>query len=372
MALACRRFAGEHNFSAITDFLHGIHSEFGLSRNKIVATITDNGSNFVKAFKTFGVQASLIAVEGEGDCASDLSSDEESTRVNANIANTLRLLPRHIRCSAHTLNLCITTDMVRTIKGDEALSVIHEDIIQKCNLLWKAAVRPKSAEIIQDTIGHTLKRPGETRWNSLYDSLGQIVQIKEKMSDLTRLLEIKNVLRENDFHYLEEHLECTAPIAEAIDILQGDNIFYGILLPCLLSLRRKLIRLTEKEWVYCKPIATCLRDSLESRFDMYFNLTTPESHNAALAALTHPEFKNMWFPCISEDDQEKLEKLLKHAIIDEMKAVVKDPATSQNQPSTSTHRHSFFEFGNARAPGAAEYASKASLQVSTVFHYVNI
>lgn len=35
--------------------LEEIHEEFGISR-KVVATITDNGSNFVKAFQQFGAK----------------------------------------------------------------------------------------------------------------------------------------------------------------------------------------------------------------------------------------------------------------------------------------------------------------------------
>ena len=378
-ALACRRFAGEHSFATITDLLKSIHTEFGLTETQIVATVTDNASNFAKAFRTFGVKAAFIRKEVEednSDVSSYSSSDEEpqeTTPLDTDVTRPLQyILPRHIKCAAHTLNLCITSDMMRTIKCDDVLSVVHKDAMHRCNLLWNAAIRPKSAEIILEAIGHTLRRPGETRWNSLYDSLKQILKIKNKMTDLTKLLGIKIVLRENDFTYLEEHIECTAPIAEAIDILQGDNIFYGTLLPCLLSLRLKLQILEEKEWKFCNPISQCLRYAVNSRFEDYLKLATPESQNAAMAGLTHPEFKNAWFPCITEEDRGKMEELLKHEIIEEMKANTASGRTEATTSSGRKSRNSFFDFGATSSLGTAEYSSKASLEVSIFFHLVNI
>ena len=38
----------------IAEQLHKIHDEFGLVGDKLTATVTDNGSNFVAAFKNFG------------------------------------------------------------------------------------------------------------------------------------------------------------------------------------------------------------------------------------------------------------------------------------------------------------------------------
>lgn len=51
-ALACRRIRGRHTYDVIGAEIENIHSSFGLL-NKVVATVTDNGSNFVKAFKVY-------------------------------------------------------------------------------------------------------------------------------------------------------------------------------------------------------------------------------------------------------------------------------------------------------------------------------
>lgn len=80
-------------------------------------------------------------------------------------------MPNHIKCCAHTLNLCASLDIPKTILNSKTLSSIHNRVMAKCNTLWKAVARPKSSEILLYILGYTLSRPGETRWNSLYDAL---------------------------------------------------------------------------------------------------------------------------------------------------------------------------------------------------------
>jgi len=48
--LACCRVTGVHSFDVIAKEIHEIHWEFQVE-NMVVRTTTDNGSNFVKAFK---------------------------------------------------------------------------------------------------------------------------------------------------------------------------------------------------------------------------------------------------------------------------------------------------------------------------------
>lgn len=64
MAIACKRFPGTHSHTAIADVLVEIHASFGLNNNNIIATVTDNGSNFVKAFKVFGIDVDDVFLSG--------------------------------------------------------------------------------------------------------------------------------------------------------------------------------------------------------------------------------------------------------------------------------------------------------------------
>lgn len=52
-ALACKQLQGTHTFSALAGALNDIHTEYNIC-DKIVHTITDNGSNFIKAFRVYG------------------------------------------------------------------------------------------------------------------------------------------------------------------------------------------------------------------------------------------------------------------------------------------------------------------------------
>ncbi|KAL4103994.1 hypothetical protein QTP88_019307 [Uroleucon formosanum] len=195
-SLACRRFRGTHSYDRTGEILQDIHLEYNLDSNKIIATITDNGSNFVKAFKAFGVKLTHFdnvedSVYENIDLYSDVPVDSQGRddeQITYNSAETTEelenspWLPRHLRYCAHTLSLFVTTDLIKTIRSPQnsQLNEIHTSVMKKCTLLWNASYRPKSAEIILQTLGHKLSRPGDTRWNSLYDFLKQILKNKEK------------------------------------------------------------------------------------------------------------------------------------------------------------------------------------------------
>ncbi|XP_076284781.1 uncharacterized protein LOC143211202 [Lasioglossum baleicum] len=387
-AIACRQFCGTHSYDRLKNLLHCIHRDFISDTGKIVATVTDNASNFVKAFNTFGVQRNCIGID-EIETVNGEIEEEEETGIEVEeedeedeeeieeereeereegIVNTVPddVLPRHIRCAVHTLHLCVTSDLAQTIRKTEQVAVLHTEVMQKCNTLWKLCNRPKSSEIFKNVTGHILKRPGDTRWNSLYDALQQIVELKPKFIEIARALGLKNMLKDNELLYIEEHLKCTAPIAQAIDILQGDkNICYGNLVPCLISLRRKLRILSATNWRFCNVISASLLASLEKRFQHLLTFSSEESKCAAIAALSHPYFKNRWFPCVEDAQKDILIKNLKGAVVEEMKkqnVVIAAAAT----PSTSAE--DFYYFGESTdTEQVPDYSSKASLEILHFF-----
>lgn len=384
--LACRRFAGTHSYDRIALLLESIHTEFDLDCQKVLATVTDSGSNFVKAFKEFGLDEESCnftdeGSESEGDESvsvigqvldSGSSSNTSQSlmdplndidplslsieNVNAGVSATQLLstqqLPAHLRCCAHKLSLCCTTDSNKVLNvPNTRLSTMHKQVLTKCNTLWNAANRPKSAEIIQRIIGHTLSRPGATRWNSVYDSLKQISSIRSKSAQLHLALNIKNPLMEIDFQYIDEYLKCSKPIAEALDILQGDkDLFYGIALPTLLSLRKKLTKLTEENFSFCNSLAAKYLDSVNVRFQDFFDLFTPTGIKAMIATISYPRFKDKWLVVIEQQHHRRIKNIFKQQIALETQSLEENARESSNT-CTNKDDDSYFVFDTDSSEG---------------------
>jgi hypothetical protein len=131
VALACRQIKGPHTFDVLGSALHEIHSEFGI-QNKIVRTTTDNGSNFLKAFRMYGEQdennnANDVSDESEdngeemGDEGQHLEGEVDFVDATAilNEDDGLQFhLPKHHRCTCHLLNLVSTVDAEKATSND--------------------------------------------------------------------------------------------------------------------------------------------------------------------------------------------------------------------------------------------------------------
>lgn len=117
-ALACTQLKGSHTFSALTGALNDIHTEFNI--REIVRTTTDNGSNFLKAFRVYGQTDENNNPEhvGEGDGEEDdlgqnddYNEEESIEGVEFVDAGALLeeddyleyQLPNHHRCACHLL-----------------------------------------------------------------------------------------------------------------------------------------------------------------------------------------------------------------------------------------------------------------------------
>ncbi len=193
-ALACKQLKGSHTFYALSGALNDIHTEFNI-REKIVRTTTDNGSNFLKAFRVYGQTDENNNPEpvGEGDGEEDDSDEEEESVEGVEFVDAEALLdeddyveyqlPKHHRCACHLLNLVSTVDASKA-EVNPLYKRISRSTFAKCSSLWNKSSRSTTAsEVIEHHCKLQLVRPVTTRWNSLFSDVERIVRITREQGE---------------------------------------------------------------------------------------------------------------------------------------------------------------------------------------------
>ncbi|KMQ85726.1 tol2 transposase [Lasius niger] len=289
-AIACRRFKGAHTYDKVAKVISEVHSEFDLKLCKITKTIIDNGSNMVKAFKMFGRSESIDISSSNCQQSNDyntVSYDEDNE--DDEIDGDNDLLPQtfpepvkdyvsdyellsHERCPTHTLHLIAAVDTKQAMAESNAYKKVHNSAFGKCQALWNLCARsPKACETYLDATGKSSTSPCPTRWNSYYDSVNDLLIVKEHLNEALKILKFP-LFKETDLQFVSEYIKCLKPIAEAIQSLQGEkNTYYGMLLPELMRIVKILSSLKMENLKYC-------------------------ANDAILASVTHPFFKMKWVP----------------------------------------------------------------------------
>jgi len=247
-ALACSRMVGRHTFGSIAEQLHSVHSSFHIAW-KVVMTVTDNASNFVKAFKEF---ARTEDDDNDDDIDHEvmvhdvdnlLAADNDDDTLDVGIDEAL-YLPPHQRCSSHTLNLVAVSD-TEVANQDGNYKRISRATLSKCSALWNKTSRSTvSADIVSEKLNTCFIVPNDTHWNSQYRAVEKIKKLldqqPEHMREICQALGVVpfNV---NETNFIREYCSVMQPLACALDILQAETkCFIGYLLPTLSTLKMKL------------------------------------------------------------------------------------------------------------------------------------
>ena len=333
-----------------------VHRVYGLN-GKVTATVTDNGSNFVKAFSTFSSpvadssSASSLPSPHLQDNDNDL--DEEETTFES-VSDTLTLdreqeedrdltqleyeLPAHERCAAHTLNLVASSNVDKCLSSSSLSRSVYRSSFAKCCALWNKASRSsQAADQVEEVLKQKLIVPTVTRWNSYFDAVQRITE--NSLTDLNELctrLDLR-CFSERELSFLKEYHKVLKPLARGLDILQGeDNCFYGTLLPTLETILKKVRAMKSEISSTTLGLAICIEDSIQQRFSRVF-----ESRNAILSAISHPKFKLKWVEGQVKKDQ------YKHMFIDEMRKYDDEMSIVENrnpEPDVASQKKDFYEF----------------------------
>uniref|UniRef100_A0A3B3B5W3 HAT C-terminal dimerisation domain-containing protein n=1 Tax=Oryzias melastigma TaxID=30732 RepID=A0A3B3B5W3_ORYME len=283
-ALACKRVRGRHTFDVIAAELEQIHSSFGVL-NKVVATVTDNASNFVKAFKTFPPPESDEDEKEEEEEQEDVLFTDIAEALTSVSDEGHITLPPHYRCASHTMNLISTSDVEKYLTSSPTTKSVYRVTIAKCTALWTKASRSTvAAEKVEEVSQRKLLVPSSTRWNSFYDAVSRVAEIPmNELNNLCNKLGIK-CFNEKEYQFMHEYCIAMKPLTAALDILQGDECPYGALLPTLEILMMKSLSLKD-----LLTMTADLPDAIQTRFSIVL-----DNKDALLAAISCPKFKLRW------------------------------------------------------------------------------
>ena len=292
-AIACKRFRGRHTYNAVATELEDIFSRYGLN-NKVTACVTDNGSNFVKAFKEFQ-QAQPESDEEQEEEASEVTFTDLhnvlTTATDDDDGHSICELPPHHRCAAHTLNLIANNEVDKWLASNPDSRAVYRSATGKCAALWtKASCSTVASEYLEEVSEKKLIVPTVTRWNSFYDAYARIIEMP--LANINKLCTQLNMkcMNDKEYQFLKEYCLIMKPFTIALDILQGeDTCFYGTLLPTLEILMAKTLAVKNGLSKMTGELPDIIVKAIKSRV-----ATTLDSKDALLAAVSLPKFKLRW------------------------------------------------------------------------------
>lgn len=310
-ALACERIRGRHTYDVIAAKVSQIHAEFQI-QGKVSATVTDNGSNFVKAFNEYGG----CEMDDEMDSTDDvqfadvsavLQEEQEEEELNF-------FLPPHHRCAAHTLNLIATTDLDKAASQGVSRK-LYRSAMSKCAAIWNKAHRSSgAADAIEEIAQMRCLVPSVTRWSSEYHAIEKLMSLTEsQLNGICDQLKLAK-LHPQETMFLKEYTAILKPLAYSINLLQGEkNCYFGYIVPTILSLKAKLAeKLTQVQ--FSAHILSAVIKAIDTRFGQVL-----ASHEARMVASTIPKFRLWWLA-----DEER--GAMKTAMVQESRLLHKEPS----------------------------------------------
>jgi len=226
--LACKRIKGSHTHLNISKVITKIMQEYKINCEKVSHIVTDNVSNFVKAFRIFssqyidttnntknvndpnylGIISSVSDSDNEIINNSDSENDSDIPSLEIIYFSSLDFdpnsisLPRHITCAAHSLNLIATTDISKI--EQDAYNKISKAVFKKLFSFWNLC--SKSSTVASDKVTELcdckFPVPVVTRWNSMYNAVQKVVSHKDNLVLVFEELKLCKI-KKNEWIFLD-------------------------------------------------------------------------------------------------------------------------------------------------------------------------
>ncbi len=202
-------------------------------------------------------------------------------------------LPSHETCASHSLNLLATNDADKACNANAQFKRLYRSGLAKCTAIWNATRRSsKASDEVKKITDRSILSPMPTRWNSQYDAIKRLLELGDKLNDISDALTLPR-FTSLELECLEEFILVMTPVAVALDKLQSDSAFYGNLFPTLYTVVLKLESF--QHLTHANEFAAALLESFKQRFEVQLTFNASNAKRI-VAAVTHPYFKLRWIP----------------------------------------------------------------------------
>ena len=216
VTLAMRRMPQMHTGDNIREIVETVLEEWEIPSSKISATLTDNGSNMIAAFRPQIVEAEgddnteeNQDTEESGEDAEQLSREFEEKESEHDIAFSGL---NRVSCFTHTLQL--------VVHKFEELAEFKTLLKRAHSLVRKFNTSAKATEKLIAKCGKKLVRDCPTRWSSTYLLLDRLLTVRSSLSEVLRELEWDD-LAASEWRSLEAIRNLLHPFAQFTSLTQG-------------------------------------------------------------------------------------------------------------------------------------------------------
>lgn len=303
--LSFKQLKHRQTYEELTTEIVAVLEEYGIVVDKITHMVTDGGSSFCKAFKVFGkgrdhlinntydvteeneeeevVEGNLFMQNNDGEPFysnilildndeelewlfnedenddnfdvgfNDSNEQNEAENITEDdfLENPIKLREKNVklpprRCLLHICNL-LAGDFEKELSGRAKSAFVA--VLSKLQTIWVFPRRSSQAKkIAKDILGCTLKLPCETRWNSKYDAIKHIFELRAKINTYVEELKLNikksshlSKITNDDWAVIAAYLKIMKPIADSLDRLQSEkNGGQGLIMPTFLSMRHHI------------------------------------------------------------------------------------------------------------------------------------
>jgi len=198
-----------------------------------------------------------------------------------------RLLPYHVKCPCHLLNLIATTDISKIT--NPSFKKLKKQVDRKLQKIWNKQSRSSLAsDFIKEKLGLLFILHNQTRWNSFYDALNCVQKFsktKTKELDETFRHFAVNPLTQSEKEFIAEYVRIMEPFTEALDVLQSEeNMSIGCVIPTIKLLIEKMEEFgTDPTIIHCGPLVSAVLLGLQTRFERLLT-----EHHLIIASISDP------------------------------------------------------------------------------------